>query len=118
MDYLQLDAVVTAEEPAASADSEARLAPADQQIDQAVLMPQLVDPVPRDGMEALLNVLVVAHRQSTAVRAVLLRRVSIPSCPLQRVQPSTLGASRSASCAPTKGQQSKRWPNRSPRSGS
>eukprot|EP00959_Pyramimonas_sp_CCMP1952_P210680 4408890-Pyramimonas_sp.AAC.1 len=35
MDYLQLGAVD-------AADSMARLAPADQQIDQAVLMPQLV----------------------------------------------------------------------------
>eukprot|EP00959_Pyramimonas_sp_CCMP1952_P270530 5655609-Pyramimonas_sp.AAC.1 len=64
MEYLQLGAVVPAEELAASADSVAW-------IDQAVLMPQLVDPVAGDGVEVLLNVLVVAHRRSVAVRAVL-----------------------------------------------
>eukprot|EP00959_Pyramimonas_sp_CCMP1952_P109952 2299958-Pyramimonas_sp.AAC.1 len=69
MDYLQFGAVVTAEELAASADSEAWLAQADQHIDQAAPMPQLVDPVAGDGAEMLLNALVAAHRQSTAVRA-------------------------------------------------
>eukprot|EP00959_Pyramimonas_sp_CCMP1952_P377159 7899757-Pyramimonas_sp.AAC.1 len=68
MDYLQLVAVATSEELAGSADSMARLAPAGQQIDQAVLMPQLVGPVDGDGVEVLLNVPVVAHRQSAAVR--------------------------------------------------
>ena len=71
MDYLQLGAVVTAEELAASGDGELWLAPADQQIDQAVLMPQLVDPIIGDGVEVLLNILVVAHRQSTAIHMIL-----------------------------------------------
>eukprot|EP00959_Pyramimonas_sp_CCMP1952_P026175 549580-Pyramimonas_sp.AAC.1 len=47
------------------------LAPADRQIDQAVLMPQLVGPVAGDGVEVLLSALAVARRQSAAARAVL-----------------------------------------------
>ena len=71
LDYVQLGAVVTAQELAAAAYGTQRAVPADRQIVQAVLMPQLVDPVADDGIEVLLNVLVVAHRQTGSAHASL-----------------------------------------------
>ena len=71
MDCMQLGAVVTKEELEASEENELWLAPADQQIESSILMPQLVQPISEGGMEVLLNSLVVAHRQSTGVNTML-----------------------------------------------